>query len=759
MNKIFKIAKLEISILFYSPVAWLVLAIFMVQAGTGFFGMLGSFQELFMMGEKANNLTQLLFPGINGLFDKVLQTLYLYIPLLTMGLISREISSGSIKLLLSSPVKIREIILGKYMAMLYYALMLMAILGVYCLIGVLIIKDADAGLICAGLLSLFLLTATYAAIGLFMSSLTGYQVVAAISTLAVFAALKYVGGIGQGIDFVRDLTYFLSLSGRAENMLNGLITSGDIIYYLSIISLFLGLTILRLKAGREVKAPAMQAAKYVALVALVLLVGYISSRPLNILYWDVTAQKTETLTPASQAVAEKIQGPLEITTFVNLLDQHVYAGLPVSRNTDLSRFEDYRRFIPGIRMNYVYYYDATDLANNPNMIYQGDIKGLSVKQIAEKVADNLQVNLNDFLTPAEIRKTIDLNPEGNTFVRRLSYQGKASYLRLYNENNQFPEEAEITAALKKLITPNALITFMEGDDERSITQKTDRSYELFSNARKTRKSLINQGFDVLSADVNQTGIPAGTNLLVLADPAKLLSSVATERIRQYLLSGGDMLITAEPQHRAMVNPVMALLGVQLSEGMIVNPDKRSAPDVISARFTDKDSTYFKQMAGPYARVAMPSAGMLAMTAWKGFTVDTVLQSSENGWNKIDPFDPSSTSVNYAPARGDQRGSKPVMLRLTRKKNGRWQKILISGDADFMSDNLLGQAYNFPFINGIFRWFSEGSFPVTVSRPAPKDDAILASRKQLSVYKMGTLWALPALLIACGAALLLIRKRK
>ncbi|MBD1387064.1 Gldg family protein [Mucilaginibacter rigui] len=758
MTKIFKIAKLEISILFYSPVAWLVLAIFMVQAGTGFFGMLGSFQELFMMGEKANNLTQLLFPGINGLFDKVLQTLYLYIPLLTMGLISREISSGSIKLLLSSPVKIREIILGKYLAILYYALMLIAILGIYCLIGVLIIKDADVGLISAGLLSLFLLTATYAAIGLFMSSLTGYQVVAAISTLAVFAALKYVGGIGQGIDFIRDLTYFLSLSGRTEKMLNGLITSGDIIYYLSIISLFLGLTILRLKAGREVKAPAMQAGKYVALVAMVLLVGYISSRPLNILYWDVTAQKTETLTPASQAVAQKIHGPLEITTYVNLLDQHVYAGLPVSRNTDLSRFEDYRRFIPGIQMHYVYYYDATDLANNPNMIYQGDIKGLTIAQIAKKVADNLQIDMKDFLPPAQIHQIIDLNPEGNTFVRRLSYNGKTSYLRLYNENNQFPEEAEITAALKKLITPNAKIVFIEGDDERSITQKSDRSYELFSNARKARRSLINQGFDVATATLNDTGVPAGTTILVLADPAQPLNRQAIAHIQQYLAAGGDMLITAEPQHRAVINPVLGLVGVQLSAGMMVNTDKKSPPDVISAKFTGKNNTYFGHMDGPYASVAMPSAARL--TAQKtSFTIDTLLQSNASSFNKIKPFDPSSTSVSYEPQQGDTKGNQPLMLALTRKMSGKLQKVLISGDADFMSDNLITQAYNFPFINGIFRWFSNGSFPVTVSRPAPKDDAILASRKQLSVYKMGTLWALPAVLIACGAALLLIRKRK
>ncbi|MBD1362678.1 Gldg family protein [Mucilaginibacter sp. ZT4R22] len=758
MIKILKIAKLEISILFYSPVAWLVLAIFMVQAGTGFFGMLGSFQELFMMGEKANNLTQLLFPGINGLFDKVLQTLYLYIPLLTMGLMSREFSSGSIKLLLSSPVKIREIILGKYLAMLYYALMLMAILGIYSLIGIMIIKDADVGLICAGLLSLFLLTATYAAIGLFMSSLTGYQVVAAISTLAVFAALKYVGGIGQSIDFVRDLTYFLSLSGRTENMLSGLITSGDVIYYLLIISLFLGLTILRLKAGREAKALTVQIGKYVALITVVLFCGYISSRPLNILYWDATAQKSRTLTPASQEIARQINGPLKITTYVNLLDQHVYAGLPVSRNTDLSRFEDFRRFIPGIKMNYVYYYDATDLANNPNMIYQGDIKGLSVKQIAEKVADNLQVDVGGFLPPNKIRKMIDLSAEGNTFIRRLSYHGKTSYLRLYNENNQFPEEAEITAAIKKLIRPNQLIVFINGDDERSITLKGDRSYQLFSNARKTRKSLINQGFDVSSVDLNNADVPKETTVLVLADAAKPLSNPAIQRIQRYLDAGGNMLIAAEPQHRLVINPVLLQLGVQLSAGMLVNADKKAQPDLVSAKFTGKDNTYFEQMTGPYARVALPSAAMLIAEP-KGFVVDTLLKSNADGWNRIKEFDPSSTSVSYEPQQGDEKGSKPLMITLTREKGNKVQKVLISGDADFMSDNLIGQAYNFPFINGIFRWFSDGGFPVKVSRPIPKDDAIMANRKQLSVYRSVTLWGLPALIVAGGAALLLTRKRK
>jgi ABC-2 type transport system permease protein len=456
-------------------------------------------------------------------------------------------------------------------------------------------------------------------------------------------------------------------------------------------------------------------------------------------------------------VAKQIKGTLEITTYVNLLDQHVYAGLPVSRNTDLARFEDFRRFIPGIKMSYVYYYDATDLAGNPNMIYQGDIQGLSIEQIAGKVADNLQVDLKDFLPPAQIRRTINLEPEGNTFVRRLTYNGKSSYLRLYNENNQFPEEAEITAAIKKLITPNQKIVFADGDDERSITIKGDRSYELFSNARKARKSLINQGFEVVSIDLNKSQLPSGASILVIADPAKPFSSNAFLRIRQYLNAGGNMLITSEPQHRAVINPLLAELGVQLSGGMMVNPDRNTPPDLINARFTGNPNN-FEQMKNPYATVAMPTAAMLEVQN-KGFTMDTLLRSNPKGWNKVNEFDPSSTAMSYEPKHGDRLGSKPLILALTRNVGNKQQKIVISGDADFMSNNLIVQAYNLPFIYGIFRWFSDGAFPVKVKRAAPTDDAILANCKQLSVYRLATLWALPALIIACGAALLLIRKRK
>ena len=123
----------------------------------------------------------------------MLEHLYFYIPLLTMGLMSREFSSGSIKLLYSSPVTSAQIILGKYLSVMIYCAVLLGVILVYVGLGALTIGHMDGTLIFSNFLGMYLLICAYAVIGLFMSCLTSYQVVAAIGTLAFFG-LAFTGG-------------------------------------------------------------------------------------------------------------------------------------------------------------------------------------------------------------------------------------------------------------------------------------------------------------------------------------------------------------------------------------------------------------------------------------------------------------------------------------------------------------------------------------------------------------------------------------
>jgi ABC-2 type transport system permease protein len=104
MRKILKIAKVELNVLFYSPVAWLLLTVFFVQCSVQFFEGLLATRTLLSSGYPitASLTANLLSTEPSGLALSVLGSLYLYIPILTMGLISREMSSGSIKLLQTS---------------------------------------------------------------------------------------------------------------------------------------------------------------------------------------------------------------------------------------------------------------------------------------------------------------------------------------------------------------------------------------------------------------------------------------------------------------------------------------------------------------------------------------------------------------------------------------------------------------------------------------------------------------------------------
>ena len=213
---IYNIARTELQMLFYSPVAWLILVVFAVQAGMLFAGQLEGLVASQEMGYNISGSTITIFASRwGGVFTSMQNYLYFYIPLLTMSLVSKELSSGSIRLLYSSPITNFQIIVGKFFSMMIYGFFMIAILFLIVLCSWGVVKDFDLPMVLVGLLGLYLLICAYAAIGIFMSSLTSYQIVAAIGTFAVLMLLSMIGGWWQDYDFVRDVTYWLAMPGRS----------------------------------------------------------------------------------------------------------------------------------------------------------------------------------------------------------------------------------------------------------------------------------------------------------------------------------------------------------------------------------------------------------------------------------------------------------------------------------------------------------------------------------------------------------------
>ncbi len=764
MKKIIKIAQTELKTLFYSPVAWLILIVFSFQAAMTYVDILSGYTKAQEMTGFLENLTLNFFSGKIGLFTKIQDYLYLYIPLLTMGLMSRELNSGSIKLLYSSPVTNVQIIIGKYLSMMFYGLILMAILFVLVIHASFSIQSFDFPVVLAGLLGLYLLLCTYAAIGLFMSSLTSYQVVAAIGTLAVLVLLNFIGSFWQDVEFVRDITYWLSIGGRANEFIRGLICSEDVLYFIIVTLLFLSLCILRLQANRQKSKWTVSWAKYAVAFVAAMMLGYVTSRPVCKAFCDVTRTKQRTLTQNSRDILREVKGGLTMTTYVNLLDDDYKFGLPKSRNSDMDRFQQYTRFKPEIKMKYVYYYKEAE-----GQLSKMRFPELSERERAEKMCGIEDIPLSMFMTPDEIDKIIDLKPENYRMVRLLEREnGETTFLRMFSDFIRYPTESEISAALKRLVMKLPVVAFLSGHEGRSFEDRENSGYSRLTGEKSFRQALINQGFDFTTVTLEQD-IPDDINILVISDIKTPLSPAAHACLDRYIARGGNLILLAEPRRTEYMRPIVRQFGVDFVPGVLVNtPSSGSRANIVFAKPTTQSGTFsylFEAMRERKTVVSMPGCMGLTFRTDSVYKAVPLFTTGEGYWNELETTDFQEGIPPYNPEKGELKADYCTILSLSRQVNGGEQKIMIFGDADCLSNEeiLLKRnnvaVANYSLIMGVFSWMSDGEAPIDVRRPVPPDNALSMRKSGIAVSRVLLVYVFPSILVLLSLLIWIRRRRR
>ena len=785
---IFQIAKAELRHLFYSPVSWFLGIAFLVLCGWVYMkGMVSM--------AKGSDTLQELYPGLNmydgfaltgqfflqpgGMFQLAMQNLYLFIPLLTMGMISREVNNGTIKLLLSSPVKLRQLVIGKYLSLMVYNLVLVSIIGIFMVTLGFNIKSPDYGLLLSAALGFYLITCAYGAIGLFMSSLSSYQIISAIGTFLIIFILSRIGTLWQDIPFVRDLTYFLHLQGRTGRMLKGLISSKDVIYFLVIIYMFLGFTMVKLRNAREKKPWYIKSLRNVLVIASAVLTGYVCSFPQTTVYYDPTELQFNTIHPNTKKLIDEIgNDELEVTLYTNLLGNEMTYGLPNARNGYLSTvWEPYLRFKPNIRFNYEYYYyyePSLDMGKKARLF-----PGKSNEEMAIDIAKLYKVDLKMFKSPEEMKKIIDLDPEGHRLIMQLKYKGRTELLRTYLTPRPFPAgspwpmEMNIAASLKRLVHPETIprIVYTTGHFERSIFKDCERELWL-STLNKTRPgTLINHGFEFDTIALEKQEIPDKITALVIADPRSALTEIEQQKIRNYIDKGGNMIIMGEPGKQEILNPLLKQLGVELMHGTLVEPSFHEMPQMVKVLYTPAIFNIGHDMLmlgmkrkqnSKYQfdtlKLLMPGVAAISYTDTASFVRKPFLITNGGStWIRKGNLVTDSAAIQFRPEEGDVKGSFATSLQLSRKLGNREQRIVITGDADFVSNKRNGMAESFN--NTIHYWLSQESYPVYLPRPKPSDDAVTVTAPVMKVLNIVYVWLLPAFLIITAAVILIRRKRK
>ena len=253
MKNTWIVAKRDLSSFFNSPVFYSLTAVFLILNGFIFVNILNFFSlQSFQVQQRPGvsiglNLNEMV---IEPSLQNMAVILLLIIPLITMRSFAEEKKSKTFALLLSSPIHLKEIILGKFLACMI-VVGLMILLSMYSTGYLILVGQPEIGPILTGYLGMFLLAGCYVSMGLFASSLTDNQIIAATISFGLALLMWILGWAAHAAGSeLGQLLEYLALITHLEHFLKGLINSSDIVYYLSFILFGLFLTHRVLESSR-----------------------------------------------------------------------------------------------------------------------------------------------------------------------------------------------------------------------------------------------------------------------------------------------------------------------------------------------------------------------------------------------------------------------------------------------------------------------------------------------------------------------------
>ncbi len=234
MNKIIAIARKELRDYFLSPIAYIIIAIFLLVSGWFFF-------SAFFVLDQAS---------MRDFFTLLPVTFSFIIPALTMRSFSEEFNLGSYEILITLPVETRQIVVGKFLGTVVF-LVLMLLPTLFYPFSINLVGDLDWGPVIGGYIGAILLGACFASIGIFASSLSKNQITAFIIGTLMCLVLAI---LDKMLFFLPErlvsFANYIAADYHFQNFAKGVVDTRDVIYFLSSIFLFLYVTDISLQSKR-----------------------------------------------------------------------------------------------------------------------------------------------------------------------------------------------------------------------------------------------------------------------------------------------------------------------------------------------------------------------------------------------------------------------------------------------------------------------------------------------------------------------------
>lgn len=584
------------------------------------------------------------YPYIGYALSAVVFLFLISIPVLCMRILAEERQKKTDQLILTSPVSVGGIVAGKFLALATVFAIPVVIISFYPVI-MHFFGAIDFGKSYVAILGFFLYGLACIAICIFISSLTESQVIAAVISFAVLFLTYVMSGICNMISSTGNLlTKILSafdMVGRFDDLLNGSLYISSIVYYLSVILLFLVFTVQSIQKRRyQLSKKTLSLGTYsttvvvVMTAAVVLLNVFVSEIPAKYTVFDVTANQLYSLSDETKTLAEELAEDVNIYVLVN--ESSADATLDQT-------LKNYEGLSSHIKVSYV------DPAVNPKFYTNYTDSSITSNSI--------------IVESSKRSKVIDYSD---------IYEYEYDYYYYTSSVTGYDGEGQITSAIAYVTSEEMpKIYILEGHGETA-----------FDSAFIAAVEKENVDYETINL-MNYDAVPKDAACVIINAPEADLSDDDAEKMLAYMENGGDVFIVSgyTGEELTNFNSLLAFYGVSVTKGLVIEADKSNyyndpfylLPNIIYDTITA--SVY---SSGSY--VFAPYSQGLTEEETEDVEVSVLLSASDESYVR----DNVENGASYAKQEGDTEGPFDIGVKCVKAMEDEESTAVIYSSAELFT---------------------------------------------------------------------------
>ncbi|MCH7531412.1 MAG: Gldg family protein [Gemmatimonadetes bacterium] len=679
------------------------------------------------------------------LFDLLPLLFAVFVPAATMRAVAEERRGNTLEWLMAQPLSESEFVLGKFFG--NWAFVLIALAGtVPTSIGMLMVSEADAGIVLAQYLGAGLLVGQFVAIGLWASSITRDQITAFIIAAALSFALFLIGlpvvQIGLPPSISGALAR-LSVLGHFENVARGVVDLRDVLYFVSTTGLFLMLAVGAVSRERlsperdEFKRLRVGSAVVAALViALNLLGSHVRGR------LDLTAGNLYTLADGSRELLGELDDLVQIKLFAS-------AELPAELQLQLR--------------------DVRDLLADMRRASNGNLVVTDVDPDDDEDAASEASSFGIFPVEFNVLREDEFQIRRGYYGLAIVYADEQEVMPIILRTDDL--EFRIASAIYRMTNESrAGVAFVRGFGAKTAAEIPGLAQSLADRYDFRSIDIAGDSAAAISRD--------STEVLVVAGPTQMLDSMAVQRVRDFVAAGGAALLLLEavqlsPQSaqampvRSGLEPLLEENGIGFTGSMLM--------DLQSSEHVNLGRRGLFSVIAPYPLwpITVPGSDHAITSGLHSLTVAWATELEVRDSTRVTPLWTTTAAGAVqgpmAPIIPDQDWSRPpeelrvrtVAVAVTPAEGEASGRLVVVGDASFAEAQFMqSNPTNLVFLANSIDWLAQDEALIRIrSKNRTPPNLVFQSDFTRTFLKWGNLIGIPLAFVLFGAVRITGRRRR